>query len=515
MVAAVLESGQSGTRGLITLKSMLNAAAAGAAVSRKQYTRWRDRFRVELVNAQFDLRRAKKSVVILIAGDDRIGINEVVHLLHEWMDARYIDTRIAFGPTEEERQRPPFWRFWRDLASRGRIGLYVGGWAAEPIRQRLAGRLDAAGFAGYLGHASRFEQTLAADGALILKFWLHLPRKELKRRVAGEREDEESGWQIHDSDQAVLDAWRRWTPLVEKLLATTDSPAARWHVVDGSTDRSRNVAVARTILAGLDKFLSREKEPRAGKMQRKPVRRFPDALGAVDLAARFKDDETYEAALNEQQASLAVLSRAARSARLSTVLVFEGWDAAGKGGAIRRVTQALEVRDYHVVPIAAPTPREQDYHYLWRFWQHLPAASQMTIFDRSWYGRVLVERVERFAAPAEWERAYSEIVDFENQLLERGTVLLKFWLHIDNKTQLARFAAREKTPYKKYRIGADDYRNRARRADYLAAANEMVARTGTRLAPWHLVPANDKRHARVAVLTELCRVLREALQARP
>lgn len=497
------------------MKSKLNAAAASAAVSRKKYTRWRDRFRVELVNAQFDLREAKKSVVILIAGDDRIGINEVVHLLHEWMDARYIDTQIAFGPTDEERQRPPFWRYWRDLAPRGRIGLYVGGWAAEPIRQRLAGGLDAAGFADYLGHARRFEQALAADGTLVLKLWLHLPRRELKRRVAGEREEEEAAWQIHESDTAVLDAWRRWTPLVEKLLVTTDSPAARWHVVDGSMDRSRNIAVAKTILAGLDRFLSRAKVPRAGRAVRERVRRFPDALGSVDLAARFKDDEAYEAALDEQQAALSVLSRAARREGVPTVLVFEGWDAAGKGGAIRRVTQALEVRDYHLVPVAAPTPQERDYHYLWRFWRQLPAAGQMTIFDRSWYGRVLVERVERFAAPAEWERAYSEIVDFESQLLERGIVLLKFWLHIDSQTQLARFTAREKTPYKKYRIGADDYRNRARRADYLVAANEMIARTGTRLAPWHLVSANDKRHARVTVLAELCRAWREALQLRP
>jgi polyphosphate kinase 2 (PPK2 family) len=239
--------------------------------------------------------------------------------------------------------------------------------------------------------------------------------------------------------------------------------------------------------------------------------RYPNALAAIDLAMRFSEDDAYEAALDKQQGALARLTREAREEGLSSVVVLEGWDAAGKGGAIRRLTGAMEVRDYRVVPIAAPTPEEQARHYLWRFWRHLPPAGQMTIFDRSWYGRVLVERVEGFARPEAWERAYDEILDFERQLLEHGTVLLKFWLHIDADEQLDRFAAREKTPYKKYRIGTDDYRNRARRADYVTAANEMVARTSTKAAPWHLIPANDKRYARVAVVRTLCGALRKAL----
>ncbi len=474
--------------------------------SRKQYARQQDRLRVDLVNAQFDLRRANLPVVVLIAGDDRIGINEVVQLLHEWMDARYLDTQIAFEPTSAERQRPPFWRFWNSLPASGRIGLFVGGWAAEPIRGRLVREFDDDGFETWLGHAARFEQTLAADGTLVLKFWLHLPRRELKRRVAGERDEEEAAWQIQDSDAAILESWRRWMPLADRLLEVTDLPMARWHVIDGTHDRSRNLAIARIILDGLRKFLARPASPRVRVSQRRAV--FPDALAGIDLAARFRDDKAYEMALEKQLGAVARLGHRAREEGLSTVVVFEGWDAAGKGGAIRRITRALDVRDYRVVPVAAPGPQEQGRHYLARFWQQLPAAGKMAIFDRSWYGRVLVERVEGLARPDEWQRAYDEIRDFENQLLEHGTVLLKFWLHIDADEQLDRFAAREKTPYKKYRIGADDYRNRARRADYVTAANEMIARTGSRAAPWHLIPANDKRYARVAVL----RTLRDALR---
>ncbi len=489
------------------LKALLKSGSGTRRrLSRKQYGRQQDRLRVDLVNAQFDLRRANLPVVILIAGDDRIGINEVVHLLHEWMDSRYLDTRIALEPTSAERQRPPFWRFWTGLAPSGRIGLFVGGWAAEPIRARLARELDNDGFETWLGHAARFEQTMAADGTLVLKFWLHLPRKELKRRVAGERDEEEAAWQIQDSDAAILQSWRRWSPLADRLLEVTDSPMARWHVVDGAQERSRNLAVARIILDGLRKFLARPASPRV-RSRRRPAS-VPDALASIDLAARFSDDKAYGMALEKQQGGLARLGRRAREEGLSSVVVFEGWDAAGKGGVIRRVTQALDVRDYRVIPIAAPSPHDQAHHYLWRFWQQLPAAGQMTIFDRSWYGRILVERVEGLARPDEWQRAYDEILDFENQLLEHGTVLIKFWLHIDADEQLDRFEAREKTAYKKYRIGADDYRNRARRADYVTAANEMIAHTSTTAAPWRLIPANDKRYARVAVL----RTLRDALR---
>jgi polyphosphate kinase 2 (PPK2 family) len=235
-----------------------------------------------------------------------------------------------------------------------------------------------------------------------------------------------------------------------------------------------------------------------------------DALATVDLSQSL-DDDTYDEALNENQARLARHVRRARDAKQSTILVFEGWDAAGKGGAIRRVTKAMTVRDYRVVPIAAPSPEEAAHHYLWRFWRRLPRAGQMLILDRSWYGRVLVERVEGYASENEWKRAYGEIVDFERQLVEHGIVLLKFWLHVDADEQLARFKAREATAYKKYKITDDDYRNSALRADYVAAVNEMIARTSLPDARWHLVPANDKRFARVRILETINAALKQKL----
>jgi polyphosphate kinase 2 (PPK2 family) len=236
-------------------------------------------------------------------------------------------------------------------------------------------------------------------------------------------------------------------------------------------------------------------------------------LGAVELSSSLPE-EKYEKAMEKFQPRLGGLSLRAREAGLSSVLVFEGWDAAGKGGAIRRLTHAMDASDYRVVPIAAPSEEEKAHHYLWRFWRHLPPPGTMLIFDRSWYGRVLVERVEGFARADEWKRAYGEIVDFEEQLAEHGIPVLKFWLHLDPEEQARRFAAREVTGYKKYKITSEDYRNREKWDEYVAAVDEAVARTSTEFAPWHLVAANDKRWARREVLRITCRALERALEAR-
>ena len=236
-------------------------------------------------------------------------------------------------------------------------------------------------------------------------------------------------------------------------------------------------------------------------------------LSGVDLSQTLDKDE-YRTQLGKQQGRLHRLALEARHRGVGTVLAFEGWDAAGKGGVIRRITGALEAGDYRVIPVAAPTEDERKYHYLWRFWRDLPPAGKFVIFDRTWYGRVLVERVEGFAAPAEWQRAYDEINDFESQLVERGYLVAKFWLHISQEEQLARFKAREETAYKAHKITAEDYRNRERWDDYIKAVDQTILRTTSDAAPWHVIPANDKRLARIATLKAvnkgLARVLRDS-----
>lgn len=487
---------------------MLDRVAETPFVSKSDYAAREPQLRVDLINAQFDLRSADFSVVIVIAGDDRIGVVQITQLLHEWMDARHIDTHIFEEPTRDELERPRFWRYWSALPPHGKIGLYVGAWPLNAVGDLVAGRVDDQEFAQRLGHIRRFEEALAANGTLLLKFWVHTPRAEMKERLKRARKDPRTNWQIEDLDHAFYEAFAKAEPYVKILLDATHTATAPWHVLDGRDARTRDLGLG---IALKDALVRRLAEPEhAAPAGGSPPPAIPDALGAVDLTQSL-DDEAYEIALEASQARLARLSRRARQSGQGTVLVFEGWDAAGKGGAIRRVTRALAVRDYKVVPIGAPTEEERARHYLWRFWRHLPRAGHMVIFDRSWYGRVLVERVEGLAAPQAWQRAYDEILDFEAQLVERGYVVQKFWLHIDQAEQLARFEARELTPYKKYKITHEDYRNRGRWSDYVAAVNEMVARTSTPGAPWHLVPANDKRYARVEILDALCDALKAKL----
>lgn len=492
---------------------MLEAAELGRSVSRETYEARLPQLRVDLLNAQFDLRKANFPVVLLVAGDDRIGCNGVVNVLHEWMDARYLQTHAFGRPSDEERERPRFWRYWRALPRRGEMGLFVGAWPEAAIADRLRRKIKKAEFESRLEHVARFEETLSHEGALVLKFWLHLPKKELQKRLARAKKDPEQNWRVGATDAALFENWNKVLPLAERVIDRTSTLDAPWHVIESTNARHRDLEIADEILRALKSRLEAT-PPKPPTPTGESVVPAPTSgaglLAQTDLGATL-ERARYERERTKRQRQLRKLVVRARKKEVSSVLMFEGWDAAGKGGAIRRITQALDASDYRVVPIAAPTEEELAHHYLWRFWKHLPRAGKMLIFDRSWYGRVLVERVEGYAAPEAWKRAYAEIRDFEEQLTQHGTPVLKFWLHIDPDTQLERFKARETTPYKKYKITEDDYRNRERWPDYTQAVEEMIARTSTPDAPWHVVAANDKKHARIQVLKAVCRGLESAL----
>ena len=234
-------------------------------------------------------------------------------------------------------------------------------------------------------------------------------------------------------------------------------------------------------------------------------------LSRLDLTLKLSD-EIYDRKLPELQTRLHKLQAACLKREVASVVVFEGWDAAGKGGAIRRLTPTLDPRAFEVVPIAAPQGEESEHHYLWRFWRHVPRAGAMAIFDRSWYGRVLVERVEGYCAPAEWRRAYDEIAEFERELATSGAVVVKYWLHISKEEQLRRFRDRSAERIKRYKIGPEDWRNRKKWSAYEAAIDEMVRRTDRPGARWTLVEAEDKRYARIKILETLLEALEAGLE---
>jgi polyphosphate:AMP phosphotransferase len=465
--------------------------------------------RVDLVNAQYRLREADFSVVVLLAGRDRPGCEQVVDRLQEWMDARYLDTWFAGQPSEEERARPPLWRYWRAMPPAGRVGLFAGAWIIQIIAEIVRAGMPDEEYRHRIGHFNALDGMLAAAGTPVLKIWLDLPKKVMKQRLKAAATDPDTAMYMEALDSEIYAYYDASGPVVQQLLSDT-SVAVPWTVIDGSDERARDLAVARAVLTAITGRLDAPPSAPPPPARPQPV---PDHLGSLDLDVKLPYPK-YRKKLDRLQLRLHELSLEARYHRLGSVLVFEGQDAAGKGGVIRRITQAISARDCKVIPIAAPTDEELAHHYLWRFWRRLPRDGAMRIFDRSWYGRVLVERVEGLASAAEWGRAYDEINDFEAQIVEHGQPVLKFWLHIDPDEQLRRFKAREKTGYKKYKITAEDYRNRDQWPAYAEAVNEMVDRTGTADAPWHLVAANDKRWARVRVLETVCAALEKALDER-
>ncbi len=493
---------------------MFETAELGNSVAKTDYEARAPGLRVDLINAQYDLRSADFPVVVVLTGDDRAGVAEVLNELHGWMDTRFVQT-VAFGArSEEERTRPRFWRYWNALPRKGHLALFLGDWSTALLVDHLGGAVDDADFARGLDHIERFEHALVDDGALLLKFWLHLPKKELKRRVKQAGKNDAAALRIDEADRRLYQNYDELLPHAERLIRKTSSAAAPWQIVEGTDPQYRNLMVAEGILAALKaRLAARESVPTAHAIAIPDLDPHTTVLGSVDLEASIQYD-AYKASLLELQARLRELATRARKKGVATVLMFEGWDAAGKGGAIRRITHALDARDYRTAAIAAPTEEERAHHYLWRFWRQLPRDGQIVLFDRSWYGRVLVERVEGFAPESAWRRAFAEINDFEDQLTEHGVAFCKFWLHIDADEQLRRFGAREKTPYKKYKIGEDDYRNRDKWDAYVAAIDEMVARTSSELAPWSLVAANDKRFARIAILRTVCDTLKRALKRR-
>lgn len=497
---------------------MFEVAELGNTVSKKDYEAAVPELRMDLLLLQEELKRANLPVFILVSGVDGAGKGETVNTLNEWMDPRYLES-FAFGPlTDEERERPEFWRFWRALTPKGRVGIYVGSWYSHPIADRVNDRLTEAELDAYLLRIKTFEKELVDDGALIIKLWLHLGKDDQKKRIRQLQKNPDTAWQVTDLDRKHLKLYDKFRSIAERTLRETSTGEAPWIIVDGSDARYRHVTVARHII---DRIRKRIAARQNGDTQAAPpgpddtpiVIRSNTVLGTLDLGKSLAT-KTYKKQLAAAQLRLSRLARAAREKNISSMLVLEGWDAAGKGGVIRRIVPALDARSYRIIPIAAPTDEERAHHYLWRFWRHIPRAGYVTVYDRSWYGRVLVERIEGFCSRDEWMRAYAEINDFEEQLTEHGIVLMKYWVHIDQDEQLSRFKEREKIPWKKYKITEEDYRNREKWEQYEYAVNDMVERTSTEFAPWTLIEGNDKRYARVKALEVFCDRLERALDGK-
>jgi AMP-polyphosphate phosphotransferase len=483
---------------------MFETAELGHQLSKAEYQKIEPELRAQLLDAQYDLsKHAKFPVIILISGVRGAGKGETVNLLHQWMDPRHIHTHAFDNPSDEERARPPMWRYWRALPPKGRIGVLFGSWYTAPIIDRVFRRIKEGELARDIDAINHFERMLADEGALILKFWFHLAKKRQRKRLKALASDPETRWRISQRDWDFFKKYDRFYRVSEDTLRRTSTSWAPWFVVEGEDPAYRSVTVGQTLLRAMRSRLDAKPGRTSGQaIEAAPIARPVDNLQILDTLdlTRALAKSRYQRDLARLQGRLALLTRHPRFARHSVVCLFEGMDAAGKGGAIRRLTAALDARLYHSIPVAAPTDEEKAQPYLWRFWRHIPGKGRFTIYDRSWYGRVLVERIEAFCPEADWMRAYAEINEFEDQLNRNGIVVLKFWMQISKAEQLRRFKARERTRFKRFKITQEDWRNREKWSDYQRAAADMIERTSTANAPWTLIESNDKCFARVKVL---------------
>lgn len=485
---------------------------------KKLYEEVFPKLEIRLGECQRAAKEAGVPVIVVFEGWDAAGKGTVINRLTQALDPRGFSVYSTKPPTETERFYPWLWRFWNKLPPAGQFAIFDRSWYMRVLDERVERVASSTEVRQAYEDILQFERQLADSGAVIVKFWLHISRKEQRRRHKRLRKDPAMAWTVGKPERRQNRKYEAWLEAVETMLERTLTAHAPWTVVEATHDRFTRTKVFETVIDAIEEELDRRRQHPPVPPQPMPEPQLSPTqehsiLDRVDLTLSLDRGE-YEQQLATLQARLRHLEHELYLARIPAAIVYCGWDAAGKGGNIRRLTGGLDPRGYQVVPIAAPTAEEKAHHYLWRFWKQLPKAGHITIFDRSWYGRVMVERVEGFCTEDEWKRAYREINEFERQLTEYGTVLVKFWLHIDADEQLRRFRMREQTPFKNWKITDEDWRNREKWNRYKLAVTDMLRRTSTTYAPWTILEANDKLHARIKALKTVAAALEAGLSRR-
>ena len=480
-----------------------------------------DPLSIEIGTLQRRAREAGLPVLIVFDGWEAAGKGTQINRLLQCLDPRGYNVHMGQARDEDERMRPFWWRFWTRSPEAGRVSIFDRSWCMEAMESLDRSEPDRDRFDRACREVNAFERQLADDGTLIVKFFLHISRKEQKKRFEALEANKDTAWKVSKDDWAQNKHYDRWLGAVQETLERTDTESARWHLVESEDRRFATVKIFSLLAEVLEAALARREEDAAVKKPvpaKKPPKgtiHLPDEmrssiLDAVDLSVRLSD-EAYAEELEKWQARIRDMEYAMYRKRVPLMVLYEGWDAAGKGGNIRRLTAQMDPRGYDVIPVAAPSAIERNHHYLWRFWNAVPKAGHVAIFDRTWYGRVLVERVEGFCSETAWRRAYREINEMEEQLTEAGVGLVKFWLHIDQDEQLRRFEERQRIAWKNWKITDEDWRNREKWDRYKEAVDEMLFRTGTSNAPWTVVEANDKKYARVKTLRTVVETMEKRL----
>jgi polyphosphate:AMP phosphotransferase len=483
---------------------MLENIDLSRKIDKVEFKQVMDEMELKLGELQRETIQLKIPIIIVFEGWDAAGKGTLINRLILNLDPRHFSVYSTLKPTEEERLRPFLWRFWTKTPAKGRMAIFDRSWYGRILIERVNKTVKKKEWMTAYKEIDDFERQLSDAGYVILKFFLHISKKEQKKRFEKLQDNPSTAWRVTREDWQHYKHYEEYANAVEDMIAKTDSGYAPWTIVETHDRRFATVKIFKAVIHALENRInlakSRPSQPPTVQMATWNLDDVSTSiLDRVDLAHTITRED-YNKKLKQYQNRIRDLEHEVYVQRIPIVIVYSGWDAAGKGGNIKRLTQNMDPRGYEVIPIGAPNDIEKQHHYLWRFWMEIPKAGHIAIFDRSWYGRVTVERIEGFCTEEEWKRAYQEINEFEEQLTNFGTIVIKFWIHIDKDTQLQRFEERKNNPYKSWKLTDEDWRNREKWDTYKKAVDEMLFRTSSPHAPWTIIESNSKHYARIKAI---------------
>ena len=463
---------------------------------------------------QQTIKENKVPVIILLEGWGASGKGSMISEMITDLDPRSFKVYTVDEADIAEARKPLLWRFWNKIPEYGRISILDRSWYIDISTNKVEQKLSDKEFKDRIDNINIFERQLTDDGYLIIKLFLHISQKEQKDRLEKLESNKNTAWRVSEHDKKRNKNYDEYYNAYDEMCECTNTQYAPWHII-GCHDKSNAICeMFKVLVESISNAVSKKAIAQNQNEIAVPLKHFTllnmPMLNEINLNKSITD-EKYDEELKKLQKVLSKLQNKLYRAKIPVIISFEGWDAAGKGGAIKRVAAALDPRGYEAIPVAAPDKYELSHHYLWRFWRNIAKTGHTAIFDRSWYGRVMVERIEGFTPKERWEKAYQEINEFENQLTEWGAIVIKFWLQIDKKEQLERFNERQSNPEKQWKITEEDWRNREKWDDYEIAVNEMLQKTSTDFAPWYVIEAKDKKFARIKILKLVIKAIKNCL----
>lgn len=465
-----------------------------------------------LCTLQQKIKEKKLPVIILLEGWGASGKGQLISDIIKMLDSRFFKVYSTMPANEYEKRYPLMKRFWANIPAYGMMSIMDRSWYQELAIAKLEDGVSDEEYERRIHEVNTFERQLTDDGYLVIKLFLHISRQEQKKRFVKLKEDSATKWRVTELDKKRNKNYDIYYKQFDDMLTKTSTPYCQWKIIDTTDRQFTRFQVFNILVSQITNAVNTQRTYNTADLHENVSYAPMPKLADVRLEGKTVQPTKYFEELKKAQKELAKIHGKLYKKKIPVVMVFEGWDAAGKGGAIKRIGTALDPRGYEAVPIAAPDQKELNHHYLWRFWNNLPKTGHITIFDRSWYGRVMVERIEKFTPEERCKMAYREINEFEQELADSGIIVLKFWLQIDKDEQLRRFTERQNTPAKQWKITDEDWRNREKWDAYEKAVDEMIQKTSTTTAPWNIIEANNKMYARLKIMNIIIDKLNDVIK---